>query len=134
MKVVVLNCRDRHIIDDMDRLARRISRSIAPKRTSVNLVLVNDRRIQELNRRYLRRNRPTDVLAFPLEPVLPKAILSRNTKLLGEVYVSREQARRQAKAAGISYYAEVRRLALHGILHLLGFNHREMEPVYGRYL
>jgi probable rRNA maturation factor len=52
----------------------------------------------------------------------------------GEVYVSRDTARRQARERGLGYHDELRRLVLHGLLHLLGLTHKQMEPLYRRYL
>jgi len=130
MKVEVLNTRDRCIIRDAEALVRRLNREVSPGPGTVNVVLVDDSRMRELNHRFLRRDRPTDVLAFPLklrEPGGPRG-------LLGEVYVSRDRAREQAKRYAVKYHDEVRRLVLHGILHLLGLKHAEMERLYGRLL
>lgn len=130
MRAEVLNTRDRRVVADVRTLVRGLNREIKPGRCTVNVVLVDDARIQELNRRFLRRNRATDVLAFPLaarEPGGPRG-------LLGEVYVSRDRAREQAKRYVVKYHDEVRRLVLHGILHLLGLKHAEMERLYGRLL
>jgi probable rRNA maturation factor len=130
MKVEVLNTRDRRIIGDVAALVRRLNREVRPGPGTVNVVLVDDARMRELNRRFLKRNRPTDVLAFPLAGQSP----GRGSPLVGEVYVSRDRARKQAKQYGVKYRDEVRRLALHGILHLLGLKHEEMERLYGRFL
>ncbi|MFQ5536656.1 MAG: rRNA maturation RNase YbeY [Gemmatimonadota bacterium] len=81
-----------------------------------SLTLVDDDAIRELNRRYLERDRPTDVIAFSLgEPEAP----------LGDVYVGMEQARRQADEAGVLLEEELVRLAVHGTLHVLGWDHPE---------
>jgi|GEM_PF-445843 len=97
---------------------------------SVNVIFVTDREIHALNRRFLHRDRPTDVISFNCdEPGLPG-----EPHLLGEVYISRDRAREQAREYGVSYASELRRLVLHGLLHLLGLTHRQMEPYYGKYL
>jgi probable rRNA maturation factor len=87
--------------------------SVAPARASgdVGVALVSDARIRALNRKYRRKNRATDVLAFPAEGQL------------GDIVIAAGVARRQARSAGHSYQAELRVLALHGLLHLLGYDH-----------
>jgi probable rRNA maturation factor len=88
---------------------------VAPARTrgSVAVAIVGDRRVRELNRRYRDTNRPTDVLSFPAD----------EPGQLGDIVIALGSARRQARAAGHSLSAEFRVLALHGLLHLLGYDH-----------
>jgi probable rRNA maturation factor len=83
----------------------------------VNIALVSDREIHVLNRRFRGVDDATDVLSFPaaLSP-LPSA-------LLGEIVIGRGVARRQARLHGHSEATEWRVLALHGLLHLLGYDH-----------
>ncbi len=130
MRAEILNTRDRRIVTDVKKLIRRVGRDFRLGRTIVNVVFVNNRKMRELNRRHLKRNRPTDVLAFPLDIV----DLENSTKVLGEVYVSRDQARVQAREHRVGYYDEIQRLVLHGVFHLLGLSHEEMEACYVRYL
>ena len=89
--------------------------SIAPARARgvVTVAIVPDGRVQQLNRRYRRKNVPTDVLSFP----------SDEPGHLGEVVIAAGVARRQAAAGGHSVQQELRVLALHGLLHLLGYDH-----------
>jgi probable rRNA maturation factor len=130
MRPRVFGTRDRSLVTDVESLCRRLTREFEPGRVFVNVIFANDRRIHELNREYRRRDKPTDVLSFNLEtPALPG-----ETQLLGEVYVSRDRARAQAREYGATYRQETKRLVLHGLLHLLGFTHKQMEPLYGRYL
>jgi probable rRNA maturation factor len=88
----------------------------------VSVVLVDDEAIRELNRDYRESDRPTDVLSFPLAD--PSALADPTAALfLGEIYISLETARSQARAARRPYGREVAHLAIHGILHLLGEDH-----------
>ncbi len=88
----------------------------------MSLVLTGDQRIRELNRNFLEIDRPTDVLAFPLAD--PESLGdSERAVFLGEIYISVETARAQAAAAKTPYPREVARLAVHGLLHLLGYDH-----------
>ncbi len=96
--------------------------SIAPARArgTMTIAIVPDGRVQELNRRYRRKDMPTDVLSFPASAdgrPLPEG------GYLGDVVIAAGVARRQAKQAGHSLQHELRVLALHGLLHLLGYDH-----------
>jgi probable rRNA maturation factor len=79
----------------------------------VTVAIVPDRRIRALNQRYRRTDRATDVLSFP----------SGEPGCLGDIVIAAGVARRQARAAGHSLQTELRVLALHGLLHLLGYDH-----------
>ena len=82
-------------------------------RQQLSIALVSDREIRALNRRWRGKDRATDVLSFPLDE--PGA--------LGDVVISLEMARRQAREGGWSLSAELRRLLAHGILHCRGYDH-----------
>ena len=89
--------------------------SVAPARArgTVTVAVVSDARVRELNRLYRRKDSATDVLSFPAgEP-----------GQLGDVVIALGVARRQAAAAGHALATEFRVLALHGLLHLLGYDH-----------
>ena len=91
-------------------------------RATVSVVLVDDETIRALNRDYRETDRPTDVLSFPLAD--PTALADRDAALfLGEIYISLETARSQARSARRPYGREVAHLAIHGLLHLLGEDH-----------
>ncbi len=83
----------------------------------ISLTLLADAEIADLNRRWLGRDRPTDVIAFPLhEPGEPP---------LGDVYLGLDQALRHAAEDDIEPDEELARLAVHGTLHVLGWEHEE---------
>ena len=85
-------------------------------------MLVSDEEIRVLNRDYREVDRPTDVLSFALAE--PDALADPEAAVfLGEIYVSVETARAQARAARIPLAREVAHLAIHGTLHLLGHDH-----------
>jgi probable rRNA maturation factor len=90
----------------------------------VNIVLTDDGTLSDLNERFKGHEGPTDVLAFDFE----------EDDFLGEVYVSLDRAREQAQDYGITEEEEVGRLVIHGLLHLLGYSHSQMEPIIKRYL
>lgn len=95
-------------------LARWLT-SVAPARArgALTVAIVPDSRVRRLNRRYRRADRPTDVLSFPSEA----------PGELGDIVIAAGVARRQARGAGHALQAELRVLALHGLLHLLGYDH-----------
>jgi len=90
---------------------------------SVNIIFVNNRYIKRLNKSYLNRNYATDVIAFSMEEGQRlKDPSSCKEKALGDVYISAEKARTQAKRLGHSVKREIAILVIHGILHLTGYD------------
>ena len=130
MKPSIYGTQDNRLRADVRRLCRLLTRDFKPDAASVNVVFVTDRRIHELNRRFLKRDRPTNVISFNCD----ETHLPGEPHLLGEVYVSRDRARAQAREYGVTYASELRRLVLHGLLHLLGLTHAQMERCYRMYL
>lgn len=84
----------------------------------VHVLVTGDERIRKLNRDFLEIDRPTDVLSFPDGDELPSG-----RRLLGQIVISLDTARRQADEAGHSENRELVELLLHGTLHLLGYDH-----------
>lgn len=86
----------------------------------VSVLVVGDRAMRTLNRRYRGKDRTTDVLSFPLRegrfPFIQRA-------LLGDIVICMPAAARQARAADETLSDEVDRLLVHGLLHLLGYDH-----------
>jgi probable rRNA maturation factor len=80
--------------------------------------VTGDEQIRALNHRYLGLDRATDVLSFPDGDELPSG-----RRLLGQIVVSLDTARRQAEDAGFGELQELQELVLHGTLHLLGYDH-----------
>jgi len=143
---VVLQNRQRVVAIDRAWLRRTAEAVLSASRADgaeLSLVLVSDRRMRALNRRYRKKDRPTDVLAFPLTPSQPSprgtrcffvatgrvegvgggARHSSPPMLLGDVVIAMETAKRQASEFGHSLRDEVARLLVHGVLHLLGYDH-----------
>jgi probable rRNA maturation factor len=109
-------------------------RRVAPARARgvVSVALVSDRRVRALNRAYRRKDSVTDVLSFPAADHVQTGRASAGRAnlqsrvpdpLLGDIVIARGVANRQAHAAGHSEQTELRVLALHGLLHLLGYDH-----------
>ena len=107
--------------DSSDRAVRGLAQwlaRIAPAtaRGEVSLAIVSDRRMRALNRQFRGKDYATDVLSFKNES-------EWQPSFLGDIVIAAGVARKQAKTAGHSAQTEVRVLALHGLLHLLGFDH-----------
>jgi rRNA maturation RNase YbeY len=126
---ILLQNRQRAVAINRARLSRTAEAVLSAARAGdaeLSLVLVSDQRMRALNRRYRKKDRPTDVLAFPMreEKKGPqKRGLSPFPVLLGDVVISMQTAKRQAAAYGHGLYDEVTRLLVHGVLHLLGYDH-----------
>ena len=117
VSVTVTDGRGRRVADG--GLARWLA-AIAPVRLrgDVAIALVTDAHIRKLNRQYRDKDYATDVLSFePADEGL------RGPRVLGDIVIATGVAKRQAREAGHSYQAELRVLALHGFLHLLGYDH-----------
>ena len=105
--------------------------SVAPSaaRGEVAIALVTDAHSQKLNSQYRHKRSATDVLSFPAASEhengsrIPDPGSPMPTRFLGDIVIATGTARKQAKDAGHSYQAELRVLALHGLLHLLGYDH-----------
>jgi probable rRNA maturation factor len=92
--------------------------------TEVSVVLADDEYIHQLNRQYRGKDCPTDVLSFALnEGEEPEVIDGPKEVLLGDIIISLETATRQAEEYGHSLERELSYLTVHGILHLLGYDH-----------
>lgn len=88
--------------------------------SELSVAIVGDRTIRRLNRDYLGRDKPTNVISFPMQE---GAFLGINHALLGDVAISADTAGREAAEAGIGFDSRISFLLLHGILHLTGFDH-----------
>ena len=92
--------------------------SLGLQDSEVHVLIAGDDRLRHLNDRYLGRDRPTDVLSFPDGDLLPSGRV-----LQGEVVISLDAARRQAEELGHDELRELSELTLHGVLHLVGYDH-----------
>ena len=84
---------------------------------SISVTLLDDKRIRNMNRKYLEHDSVTDVISFPL--------YERGETVVGDIYIGYEQALEQAADANIHLTEEIARLAIHGALHVLGYDHPE---------
>ncbi len=122
------------VVDELGRPARAAGLArwlvrVAPARARgiVSVALVADTRVRSLNRRFRGVDRATDVLSFPTRALSRRGLRQRRQpgapRLLGDIVIARGVAARQAALAGHSTATELRVLALHGLLHLMGYDH-----------
>lgn len=121
------------------REARRLKRALEKMTVrlalgrdfELSVSLVSDEEIEALNREYLGKDEPTDVLSFPqmspdeIEKLQPGR--GSEPELLGDIVISVQTARRQASDGGHSLRAELEALGAHGLLHLFGYGHSNSE-------
>lgn len=110
-------------LEEVERAVREVLRAEGVGAAELSVVLLTDGEIAEMNERYLAHEGPTDVISFPLHP--------EGGAPLGDVYIGAEQAARQAAELGIPPGEEVLRLAIHGTLHVLGYDHPESHDRQG---
>ncbi len=102
------------------RAAKKILSDLGFQGYELSIVIVDDREITRLNRQYFHRNRPTNVISFPMAVGDPASLHSR---VLGDVVISAETSKRQAEEAGRKAKDEILFLLIHGVLHLAGYDH-----------
>lgn len=102
------------------RATQKILTELGLLDAELSVVLIDDARIRDLNRRYLNRDKPTNVLAFPMREG-EFSILHPN--LLGDLVISVEMAKRQSGRFGLDKTEMVILLMVHGVLHLIGYEH-----------
>jgi probable rRNA maturation factor len=117
MKVNLFN-QTEHSMDEMKNLMKRIFKHIKEKQT-MQIIFVTQEEIHRLNSTYRNMDKPTDVLSFVNDDPMDKS--------LGDIFISVEQATLQAEEYGHSLDRELGFLAVHGYLHLKGFDHHTKE-------
>ena len=107
----------------VEAAVRHVLREEGVETGEISIALVDDATIAQLNQEYLSHEGPTDVISFALH--------EEGEDMIGDVYVDVDQARRQAAEFGATPAEEVLRLAVHGTLHVLGYDHPEGEERTG---
>ena len=90
-----------------------------------NIIIIDNKKIKEINKQYRNIDRETDVISFAMEDNMD--IEYTDFRLLGDIYISIDKCYEQAKEYGHSNIREICFLATHGILHLLGYDHMEEQ-------
>ena len=105
----------------MNAAVRAVARSERVRDAMISITFVRRSAIQRLNRAHLKRNRPTDVIAFGFRRT------GRSAPIVGDVYIAPDVARQSARLNGVSVREEIIRLVVHGTLHVLGHDHPETQ-------
>ncbi|MCX7881697.1 MAG: rRNA maturation RNase YbeY [Brevinematales bacterium] len=123
-------------LDRLSQLLRKILAEHQAAHYGVSLLLCDNPTIQELNALYRGKDYATDVLSFSLQEGEPLEDFSQTVRededgdiyqMLGDIVLSTEKAKAQAKENDLSWEGEIARLAIHGALHLLGYDHEKDE-------
>ena len=122
MEVQIGNRQDKHRISKkkIHQTASVILNALDYPDAELSILIVDDQQIAQLNHQYLNREGPTNVIAFSMRQG-PFSDIAPN--LLGDVVISADTAQREAQSAGISRQDRFDQLLIHGILHLLGYDH-----------
>lgn len=89
----------------------------------MNVIIIDNEKIHKINKEYRGIDRPTDVISFALED--DKTFVNTDFRVLGDIYISIDKVHEQATIYGHSFRRELSFLTVHGVLHLLGYDHME---------
>jgi rRNA maturation RNase YbeY len=134
MPIHIRNARKKHKIETR-RLKQRLQRILENLRCAnreLSVLIVGDAKIRQLNAQYRNQNKATDVLSFPQQEEGETRGGEHQTALLGDIVISGETARRQAREHQFTFEEELVLLSIHGILHLLGHDHEDSSAAAKR--
>lgn len=116
-------------LESIEQKAKTILNALASEEKELSVTIVDDQEMTTLNREYRNRNSPTNVLSFSMqEGEFPTV----SPDLLGDVVISAETALREAEENSITLDQRLTQLLVHGILHLLGYDHEQGETEAAR--
>lgn len=110
------------LLKRIEKILLRSLTGMNQKNTEVVLTFITDSEMKKLNYKYRKKNKTTDVLSFSQDDYF-----NQKRKVLGDILISKPKAKKQAKAAGHRLIDEYRLLAIHGLLHLLGYDHERIK-------
>ena len=116
---------EENIESEIIRAAELVGKLYGAENAELSVMLTDDEHIHELNKKFRGVDRPTDVLSFAFRESDEPEILTDEVEILGDIIISLERAKFQAETYGHSYLREVIFLTVHGLLHLLGYDHIE---------
>lgn len=106
---------------NLKKIARLVLKQLGlPKDSELSITFIEDPQMRELNRTYREIDRTTDVLSFPQSE-------GPDFTLLGDIIISIDTARRHSRSYGVTLHEEIKKLIIHGILHLIGHNHKKKK-------
>jgi probable rRNA maturation factor len=127
VRVLIENRQRRHRIAraNLKKAAEKILSALGYRDSELSVSIVGDRSIRRINREYLGKDRPTNVISFSMHEGDYGEL---NPEILGDVVISADTAHREAEEVGIALDSRLVFLLLHGILHLTGYDHERSGP------
>ena len=116
---------ENEIEEEIIRAAELVGKLYGAENSELSITLTDDDHIHELNKNFRGVDKPTDVLSFAFRESDEPQILNQEVEILGDIIISLERAKIQAENFGHPYLREVIFLTVHGLLHLLGYDHIE---------
>lgn len=112
-------------LDDLKKVIDKATEIEEINNVEFNIIIVDNERIHKINREYRHIDNPTDVISFALED--DESFPGMDIRVLGDIYISLDKVYEQSKSYGHSFFRELAFLAVHGFLHLLGYDHMQLE-------
>ena len=124
MYEIINNYHEKIDIKNLNQLVDNVVKRFSLEEALFNIILVDNEYIHKLNKEYRNIDRETDVITFALEDNMD---IQPEIRILGDIYISIDKAKSQAIEYGHSFKRELSFLIVHGILHLLGYDHQNKE-------
>lgn len=118
----------KEIINELDEIKQLLDFALnylEIDNTIFNIIIVDEEKIQYLNRNYRNKDSVTDVISFALED--DETFIKTDVRILGDIYICLKRAKDQSIEYGHSFLREISFLTIHGLLHLLGYDHMEND-------
>ena len=127
MEIEIINLLENKVdlLDELKEFLYKVCKDEKLDNVIFNVLIVDNKKIHEINKQYRGIDRPTDVISFALED--DKTFNRSDIRVLGDIYISIDKVISQSEEYNHSYKRELFFLALHGLLHLLGYDHMTEE-------
>ena len=127
MNIEVINLLDKKVeyLEELQEFLENVCKDEKLDNVMFNVIIVDNPKIHEINKEYRGIDRETDVISFALED--DKTFNRTDFRILGDIYISLDKVISQSEEYGHSFKRELFFLALHGLLHLLGYDHMKKE-------
>ena len=127
MNIEVINLLDKKVeyLEELQMFLENVCKDEKLDNVMFNVIIVDNSKIHEINKEYRGIDRETDVISFALED--DKTFNRTDFRILGDIYISLDRVISQSEEYGHSFKRELFFLALHGLLHLLGYDHMKKE-------
>ena len=124
MYEIINNYKEKIETEDLEKLVDQIIKRFSLEQAEFNIIFVDNDYIHKLNKEYRNIDRATDVITFALEDNMD---IKLDIRILGDIYISIDKTKEQAQEYGHSFFRELSFLTVHGMLHLLGYDHQNEQ-------